>query len=146
MINTINNNQYHRENDSIGKISEFYVDSLIYEDFKQFLTTKEYQYRTSTEKAIEELIEEAEDEKYYEELKQQIEVLQKQMGDSKDNDIVRFQNEISQILESEIVTRYYYQKGSAESAIKYDQDVKKAVEILSDPLKYTAILEGDSIK
>lgn len=139
-------NQYYRENDSIGKISEFYVDSLIYEDFKQFLTTKEYQYQTSTEKAIEELIEEAEDEKYYEELKQQIEVLQKQMGDSKDNDIVRFQNEISQILESEIVTRYYYQKGSAESAIKYDQDVKKAVEILSDPLKYTAILEGDSIK
>jgi carboxyl-terminal processing protease len=68
------------------------------------------------------------------------------MGDSKDNDIVRFQDEISQILESEIVTRYYYQKGSAESAIKYDQDVKKAVEILSDPLKYTAILEGDSIK
>ena len=104
-------NQYYRENDSIGKISEFYVDSLIYEDFKQFLTTKEYQYQTSTEKAIEELIEEAEDEKYYEELKQQIEVLQKQMGDSKDNDIVRFQNEISQILESEIVTRYYYQKG-----------------------------------
>ena len=33
------------------------------------------------------------------------------MEESKNNDIERFKNEISELLEMEIVTRYYYQKG-----------------------------------
>jgi carboxyl-terminal processing protease len=96
--------------------------------------------------AIEDLIEEAEDEKYFEELQAQIEVLEQQMRESKNNDIDRFKDEISQVLESELITRYFYQKGSIESSIKYDDEVKKAVEILSDPIQYTTVLNGDSIK
>jgi len=139
-------NQFYRENDSIVSVSEFFVDSLLYEDFKQFLKDKEYEYQTTTEMAIEDLIEEAEDEKYFEELQAQIEVLEQQMRESKNNDIDRFKDEISQVLESELITRYFYQKGSIESSIKYDDEVKKAVEILSDPIQYTTVLNGDSIK
>jgi carboxyl-terminal processing protease len=139
-------NQFYRENDSIVSVNDFQVDSTLYEDFKQFLMDKDYEYQTTTEMAIEDLIEEAEDEKYFEELKAQIEILEQQMNESKNNDIVRFQDEISELLESEIVTKYYYQRGSAESSIKYDEEVKRAVEILSDPLEYASILKGDTIK
>ena len=139
-------NQFYRENDSIASVNDFQVDSTLYEDFKQFLMDKDYEYQTTTEMAIEDLIEEAEDEKYFEELKDQIEILEQQMNESKNNDIVRFQDEISELLESEIVTKYYYQRGSAESSIKYDEEVKRAVEILSDPLEYSSILKGDTIK
>lgn len=139
-------NQFYRENDSIASVSEFHIDSTLYEDFKQFLMDKDYEYQTTTEMAIEDLVEEAKDEKYLEELEAQIELLKVQMDKSKNNDIVRFQAEISEFLESEIVTKYYYQIGSAESSIKYDDDVKRAVEILSNPLEYTSILKGDTIK
>jgi carboxyl-terminal processing protease len=139
-------NQFYRENDSIVSVKEFHIDSTLYEDFKQFLKDKDYEYQTTTEMAIEDLLEEAEDEKYLEELEAQIELLKIQMDKSKSNDIVRFQAEISEFLEAEIVTKYYYQKGSAESSIKYDDDVKRAVEILSNPLEYTSILKGDTIK
>jgi carboxyl-terminal processing protease len=139
-------NQFYRENDSIASVNDFQVDSTLYEEFKQFLMDKDYEYQTTTEMAIEDLIEEAEDEKYFEELKDQIEILEQQMNESKNNDIVRFQDEISELLESEIVTKYYYQRGSAESSIKYDEEVKRAVEILSDPLEYSSILKGDTIK
>lgn len=139
-------NQFYREHDSIGAISQFHIDSTLYEEFKQYLTDKDYEYQTTTELAIEDLIEEAEDEKYFDELKNQIEILEQQMKESKNNDIDRFQDEISEFLESEIVTKYYYQRGSAESSVKYDEEVKRAVEILSDPLQYTSILKGDSIK
>jgi hypothetical protein len=42
----------------------------------------------------------------------------------------------------EIISRYYYQKGKVESALKHDPDVALAVSTLKDPEKYNAILSG----
>jgi carboxyl-terminal processing protease len=52
----------------------------------------------------------------------------------------KFQNEINDILSSEIVSRYYYQNGRAEQAFQFDKDIQKAVEVLSDTKKVNTIL------
>ena len=44
----------------------------------------------------------------------------------------KFKPEIVEILENEIVSRYYYQKGRAENLFKHDEDIFKAIEVLTD--------------
>ena len=68
------------------------------------------------------------------------------MEESKNNDIERFKSEISELLEMEIATRYFYQKGKIETTIKHDEEISKAIEVLNDIDVYSAILRGDSIQ
>ena len=44
------------------------------------------------------------------------------------------------MLKSEILSRYYYQKGRIEGSLVHDKDVLKAVEILTDKAQYQKIL------
>ena len=139
-------NKYRRNNESIDDAKSFIITDDIYDQFKQFLKDKEYEYETKTEKAIKKLEKDAEGEKYLEELQSQIEVLSSKMEESKNNDIERFKDEISELLEMEIVTRYFYQKGKIEATIKHDEEISKAIYVLNNMDFYDAILRGDSIQ
>jgi carboxyl-terminal processing protease len=68
------------------------------------------------------------------------------MEQSKNNDIERFRDEIIEVLEAEIATRYYYQKGKIEATLKHDEELAEAINVLNDLEKYNAILLGDSIE
>lgn len=133
-------NQYFRNHDTIASPVSFDFDSLMYNDFKQFLTDKDYEYQTNTEKAIEDLEDEAEKEKYAEDIQQEIDDLIAKMERSKNNDIDRYRNEISEILELEIVKRYYYQKGAIASSLKHDDELEEAIDILENMDRYRSIL------
>ena len=139
-------NIYKRNNESIVDAKSFLISDDIYSEFKQYLDDKDYEYETNTEKAIKKLEKDAEGEKYFVELKDQLELLSTKMEESKNNDIERFKNEISELLEMEIVTRYYYQKGKIESTLKHDQEISKAIEVLNNIPLYDAILHGDTIQ
>tara|TARA_Y100000991_G_scaffold113493_1_gene85622 strand:+ start:996 stop:2660 length:1665 start_codon:yes stop_codon:yes gene_type:complete len=139
-------NQYRRNNESIDDAKSFVINDDVYSQFKQFLNDKEYEYETKTEKAIKKLEKDAEGEKYLSELQDQLEVLSSKMEESKNNDIERFKSEISELLEMEIVTRYFYQKGKIETTIKHDEEIAKAIDVLENMELYNAILRGDSIQ
>ena len=139
-------NQFRRENESIEDAKSFVVNDVIYEQFKQYLKDKEYEYETKTEKAIKKLQKDAENEKYFSDLTKEIDALASKMEESKNNDIERFKDEISEVMEMEIATRYFYQKGKIESTIKHDLEIAKSIEILNDMASYDAILRGDSIQ
>ena len=139
-------NIYKRNNESIVDAKSFLISDDIYSEFKQYLDDKDYEYETNTEKAIKKLEKDAEGEKYFVELKDQLELLSTKMEESKNNDIERFKNEISELLEMEIATRYYYQKGKIESTLKHDQEISKAIEVLNNISLYNAILHGDTIQ
>lgn len=138
-------NQFKLENDSIAPAKQFVISDQVYEDFKQYLNDKEYEYETDTEKAINDLITDAESEKYFSDLEIELDQLKEKMNASKQNDIERFQSEIKEVMEMEIATRYYYQKGKIESTIKHDKELAEAIVLLNDMNRYHAILRGDSI-
>ena len=138
-------NQFKAENDSIPSAKEFVVSEQIYDRFKQFLNDKEYEYETDTEKAITDLIDDAESEKYFSDIELELNQLKEKMNTSKENDIERFKSEIMEVMEMEIATRYYYQKGKIESTIKHDRELAEAINLLDDMQRYHAILRGDSI-
>ena len=139
-------NQFRRNNDSIEDAMSFVIKDDVYEQFKQYLNDKEYEYETNTEKAIKKLEKEAEGEKYLADLKDHLESISSKMEESKNNDIERFKSEISELLEMEIATRYFYQKGKIETTIKHDEEIAKAIDVLNDIDTYNAILLGDSIQ
>ena len=135
-------NDFYREHSSITSPSNFEINDSLYLVFTNYLNGKDYDYETRTEKAIAKLLKDAEKEKYSEDLQKEIDALNQKMKASKTNDLERFKDQISQVIESEIVTRYYFQNGRIEASLKHDDEVNKAIEILKDSDTYKSILNG----
>ena len=87
----------------------------------------------------------AKTEGYYDNIKEQLDLLEEELKSHKDNDLVNNKKEISDILKMEIVSRYYFQKGRIISALNDDPELKRAVEILlnsNGKNEYETILKG----
>lgn len=113
-----------------------------YNQFINFMKGKDYSYKTQAEAEIEQFIEEAKKERYFDEIKPQVEQVYKRITDNKKNDLMVYKDQISMLLEDEIVSRYHLERGSVESRFKYDQDVAAAVKILHDQEQYKKILNA----
>ena len=50
--------------------------------------------------------------------------------------------EISELLKSEILVRYYYAAGRLQGSLQDDPEVKEAVKVLKDRDRYNKILSG----
>ena len=82
------------------------------------------------------------DEKYYDAAKDEIEALKTKLSADKTTDLQRFKDEVIEILENEIVSRYYYQNGRIEVAVKRDPYIINSIEVLNDTARYNGILDG----
>ena len=73
-------------------------------------------------------------------IKEEYDLLFSEFELNKKNDLNRNQETIKEILSGEIVSRYSFQEGRIKNSLNFDPDVKKALEILSDPSLYKEIL------
>ncbi|MBA3901832.1 MAG: peptidase S41, partial [Bacteroidetes bacterium] len=133
---------YRKKNLKIADAKTFRISDAEYDEFVKFLDGKAYAYTTQTEKIVEQLKTTAEAEKYFEEFIKEYDQLQAKVKNKKDGDLYRFKDEIKEILENEIVSRYYFQKGRIENALNYDAEILKATEALNNKSLYTSILAG----
>lgn len=133
--------RYRRNHSSIPPASEFRLSEEEYKELIAFLDGKDYEYTTRSEKMLEDLEKVAKKEKYLEDVQKEYEALKNKLHRNKNEDLVKFKDEIKEILESEIVSRYYYQKGRVENYLSYDPDLKKAKEVLSDEKLYASVLD-----
>lgn len=138
-------NKYAREHSTISAAKDFTLTPAEYQEFVSFLNGKKYDYTDKTERRIEELKKTAIKEEHYEVMKSEFTALENKMKDYKSKDLLNHDNEIKQILESEISARYYFQKGRLEANFKNDQEVKKAVEVFNNSTLYASILKGEGI-
>jgi carboxyl-terminal processing protease len=132
--------KYRILHESIAPARSFRITDADYADFTKWLSDKEYDYETKSEKSLDELKEVAEKEKYYDAMKPEFEALKKKMIHDKQADLLKFKDEIMQLLQDEIVSRYYYQKGRVEASFDYDPEIQKAVEALKDKQVYSSIM------
>lgn len=137
-------NLYRRTHDSIPTAKKFQITDEMYNEFLTWLQNKDYDYTTRSEKMLTDLKKTAETEKYYEELKAEFQQLESKMIHNKQADLEKFKSEISMILKSEIVARYYNQKGRVEASIVDDEEIKAAKELIRDTKKYNSILDGSA--
>ena len=52
-----------------------------------------------------------------------------------------FRSVVLELLQEEIVARYYYDSGRLANALGHDKDIATALEYLANPEKYQAILK-----
>jgi carboxyl-terminal processing protease len=130
------------ENQEIGSPEEFEITDEIYNDFREFLADKEYDYVTACEEKLDDLKESATAEGSFDEIKEYYEQLRTAMLDHKEDDLISHRDEISNVLKLEIITRYYFQEGKVRASLRSDPEIKRAIQILLDPVTYESILKG----
>jgi len=133
--------EFASKNASIPKSEDFKLSDSQYEEFKSFALKDDFSYTTASEEALKKMKETAEKEGYFNEVKSEYEAMMLKVTPSKARDLDKFKNEISQMLENEIVSRYYFQKGRTLNSFRYDKVLQKAKEILGNTNEYNTILK-----
>lgn len=113
------------------------------EDYQQFVAwmkDKNYTYKSYLEYELQQFVAEARKEKYYGDLKGQLDHIQQRIAESKKNELMLYKDEIKLLLEEDIVSRYHLEKGSVEASFKYDDEVKQAIDVLHNRDQYRKLL------
>ena len=135
--------RYRSTHKSIAAAAQFKLSESEYKDFLAFIKDKSYDYTTKAEKDLEKFRASAEKEGSLSLVKSEYDNLAAKLKTEKQNDLQTYKNDVRELLENEIVSRYYFQTGRAELALRYDQDVTKAAQVLSDRKLYHSILKGE---
>ena len=133
--------EFVKTHPTIAPAKDFDITDEIYDDFVNFFKDKEYKYTTPTEEGIKILIDNAKKEKCNESVTKLLENAKTQIETDKQNDLYKHKEEIKDMLLSEIVVRYYNQKGRVEALLKRDKEVKAAADLLKDTNAYNLILK-----
>lgn len=134
-------NEYRSKNPQISGPKIYDVSNETFEDFKSFLKDKEYEYTTNTEKNLDKLIDQAKDDKYYELLKGELTSLKTALESTKKADLDNNNQELKELLEYEIVRRYYFEKGKVEVGFDDDLEWAKTKSIFSNTTEYNGLLK-----
>ncbi|MFQ3576550.1 MAG: S41 family peptidase [Cytophagales bacterium] len=132
--------KFYYENPKIESARAFKISDKEYSKFVEWLKDKDYDYITKVEKTLEDLSTISKKEKYYDDIKVQLDNLKSKVSHNKENDLIKFKSEISESLRKEIVSRYYLQKGSIEASFDSDAEVKEAVNLFKDMQKFNSLL------
>jgi len=132
--------EYYYGHDSIAPPDVFALSDKEYSDFSTYLEGKDYDYTTNSEKLLSELEEVSKKEKYYDAVKDTYDQLKKKVKHNKKADLITFKDQIVELLENEIVSRYHYQEGRIIHSLNNDPYIEEATKILSNSERYTTIL------
>lgn len=132
-------NEYALSHPTIAGPQEFELTDEDYEHFKKMVLESGFKYDRQSEKALKELKEVAKFEGYLENAQAEFDALEKKLQHNLSADLDRLKKEIKPLIASEIVKRYYFQRGVIIQQLKDDPDLDKALEVLGDSTSYVAV-------
>lgn len=132
--------EYAYNNKSIAKAGEFKLSNEEYAAFKKYVSEQTFEYSTTSEEQLKKMKISAEKEGYFQDIEAEYQAMLTKLTPSKERDLDKFQEEIRQMLENEIVSRYYFQNGRILDSFKNDPVLQEAKKILSDNTRYQKIL------
>jgi carboxyl-terminal processing protease len=132
--------EYAYKNKSIAKAGEFKLSNEEYAAFKKYVSEQAFEYSTASEEQLKKTKISAEKEGYFKDIEAEYQAMLTKLTPSKERDLDKFQEEIRQMLENEIVSRYYFQNGRILDSFKNDPVLQEAKKILSDNTRYQKIL------
>lgn len=132
--------KYRIANETISTAKEFKLTDQEYQNFVDFVLTKSFTYSTQSSELMEQLKKTAETENYFADVQAEYNALFDKLNPSKERDLQKFKPELIELLEDEIIGRYYYQTGRIEKSLVEDPFILEAVKILNDQPRYKTIL------
>lgn len=131
---------YTESHESISSPREFSITDELYGEFINFVEDQDFTYTTAAEEKLAEFEKMVEEEEYGEALQAKISQLEAQIASHKDMNLNLHRDEISPMIEEEILKRYYYERGALEGALNEDPEVLRAISILTNNQEYQEIL------
>ncbi|MCR4994308.1 MAG: S41 family peptidase [Bacteroidales bacterium] len=123
---------YHSQHPEIAQPGIFHLSDDEYAAFEQTIIGSDFTYNGRTAAALTQLRQLARFEGRDADTKEEFDALeQKLKANDLATDLQRFENHIRTYLETEIVSRYYYQRGALRQQLASDKALKKAVETIS---------------
>jgi len=132
---------YAKQHPKIASAGSFALTDSEFTAFAKWLEGKDYAYKSETEVALDSLRNIASREKYFDAIKADFTALQNKVAHDKQQDLQKNKEEIRRLLENEIVSRFYFQKGRIEHSLKSDNDLAKAMSLMEQPIQYQALLQ-----
>ncbi len=138
--------QFVLKHPTIAPAETFELSDADYKEFKDMVKAADFKYDQQSEKILKTLKEAAEFEGYLENASPEFEALEKKLNHNLDRDLDYFSADIKDLINNEIVKRYYSQKGGIIQQLRNDPDLKEAVKILNDKGKYAGTLSASKDK
>lgn len=133
--------KFAAEHPQIAPAEEFVITDEIYADFKKSIDPNRFKYDKVMEEGLKQLREIAGEEGYSNaETDSVFNRLGELLVHNLDKDLDTNRKSIEQYLGSEIVGRYYYDRGRVAWSLRDDKALDAAEAILNDPQKYNSIL------
>lgn len=133
--------KYLRTHPTIAPAKNFVISDADYADFKQAVLKSGFKYDRESKKYLEGLVKLARFEGYYDDAKPEFDALEKKLNHNIAKDLDYNKQTLKQLLTSDLVAAYYYQRGAMENGLQFDKQWKKAVELLNDPAAYKKVLQ-----
>lgn len=126
---------------TVASPASFRLSDTDYEQFKQFVKTKDFQYDQMSNRSLQSLKNIMEFEGYFNTASEEFKALEEKLQPDLDRDLDLFRKEIIKMIETEIVQRYYYKEGVLMYELRDDAALKKAEEVLKNKQLYDYTLQ-----
>lgn len=121
---------------AIAPARDFKLTDADFEDFKQRVLQSKFRYDRSTESYLESLEKLARFEGYYDDAKEEFAQLRAKLKHNVAKDLDYNRETLKDLIANEIVTCYYFQRGSVEQSLTWDKQMKEAIKLLQSPEEY----------
>ena len=119
---------YARRHESIPATDDFHFSDEEFEDFIRFAKTQEFDYRSSAKTLYDQMKKELVKDGLADAMKPELEALEKALEMDKERFIRLKKEEIIPFIEEELATRYWFQEAGVKVRLRYDQQLKTALE------------------
>lgn len=133
--------EYVQLNPQTPDLNTFEISDALFNSFLSYLKNRNFEYKLTEEKMLENLISSAKKDTNDVNILQQLTVLQESYRSKKQEDLSQNKEEIKQMLRIEIISRYYFESGAVQSNLFKDQEVQNAANLLLDSNRYSTILK-----
>ncbi len=130
-------NLFAAENQSMA--ADFEIDDAAFQQFKTWLSSREFEYRSSSDEALEELVAALRRSGYTND--ESIEAFRTVIRAEKERDLDRYREQLERHLRDEIAARLFEQPDQIRSRLFGDPDIETAIELVRDKRKYEALLK-----
>jgi len=127
---------------SVGAAQEIQITDQHYQDFINWLSNKTINYASPLEKELTTFRLLAEEQGELEKIRGQLDALEEQIQNDRATDLASAKSQIVFLLQEEAAGRLFLERGQLEASFKTDEDLLKAIEVLSDSQLYNATLSG----
>ncbi len=134
--------QYAVKNPQIASPESFSITEADYNDFKEFMKQRKFNYELESNQKLNDLIKSLKQEKYYETVETEVKAIEERIKQDVQKDLTVFKDEITKLLNEEITSRYYYQRGRIQYYLRHDNELDSAKSVLNNLNRYNAILNA----